>query len=123
MAIVGYLEGTDPDLLSELCAQGHETLPLGNGVDNHGKYITHLTKNDDVSVVIAYFHKLTPVTDMMSIGIEDLLYGCLTHDIPVLIVVPEKSKSAVRDKLEISRGSITLVSSDELKKEVQRIIQ
>lgn len=123
MAIVGYLEGTNPDLLSELCAQGHDALPLGNGVDDHGKYIAHLTKDDDVSVVIAYFHKLTPVTGMETFEVEDLLHGCITHDIPVLIVVPDKAKEAVKEQTVAPKRLVSLVSSSELREEVLKIIQ
>jgi len=123
MAIVGYLEGTDPELLSELCARGHDTLPLGNGVDGHGKYIAHLTKNDDVSVVIAYFHKLTPVTGLETFEVEDLLHGCITHDIPVLIVVPDKAKEAAKEQIDVPEGLVALISPGKLSKEVQKLIQ
>jgi len=44
MAIIGYLEGTNPDVLSSLIARGHDTVPIGNGWDNHGKYIVTLQK-------------------------------------------------------------------------------
>ncbi len=122
MAIVGYLEGTDPALLSELCVQGHDTLPLGNGVDDHGKYIAHLSKKDDVSVVIAYFHKLTPVTGMETFETEHLLHGCMTHDIPVLIVVTEETKELAKEKMDMPEELVTLVSREELRDEVNKIV-
>ncbi len=85
MATVGYLEGTDPLVLTKLAAKGIGTIPISNGFDNHGKYINHLTKQDDISVVIGYLHKVLP-TSVMTLTPRDLLFACLTHDIPVLLI-------------------------------------
>lgn len=122
MALIGYMEGTDPNLLSTLCAQGHETLPLGNGSDGHGKYIAHLTATDDISVVIAYLHKLAPVSGMEHISIDDRLFACRMHNIPVLLVVPEEYKEQARSKLEETEEYVELVSPKELKHEVMKIV-
>ncbi|MFP4588467.1 MAG: hypothetical protein ACLFO3_00665 [Candidatus Acetothermia bacterium] len=124
MALIGYMEGTNPDLLSTLCAQGHETLPLGNGADGHGKYIAHLTAADGVSAVIAYLHKLTPVSGMEHISIDDRLFACRMHDIPVLLVVPEEFKSQAREKLEKeTQEYVDLVSPGELQDEVLKVVE
>lgn len=87
MATVGYMEGTDPLILTSLNLDGIGTTPLGNGFDGHGKYIGHLTKQDDISLVITYLHKILPTTDM-PIGARDFLSACRTHDIPVIVLVP-----------------------------------
>jgi hypothetical protein len=60
MGLIGYFEGTDPLVLANLSIVGHSTMPLGNGFDNHGKYVGHITKDDNVSVVVGYFHKIMP---------------------------------------------------------------
>jgi hypothetical protein len=85
MATVGYLEGTDPLVLTKLSAHGIGTIPLSNGFDHHGKYVNHLTSQDGVSVVIGYLHKVVP-TSVTTLTPHDLLFGCFTHEIPVLLI-------------------------------------
>lgn len=100
MAIIGYLEGTNPDVLSSLIVEGHDTLPIGNGWDDHGKYIGHLTKNDNISLIVGYLHKVVP-PKTESVKASDVLSACEINDIPVLVVASEdehkKAKSALGD--------------------------
>ena len=86
MAIVGYLEGTDPVVLSKLTAQGVQTLPLSNGMDSHGKDINLIAKEDGISVIVGYLHKVVPVTGI-DLSIEDVLQNCRAHSIPVFIII------------------------------------
>lgn len=123
MALIGYMEGTDPNLLSRLCAQGHETLPLGNGSDGHGKYIAHLAPGDGVSAVIAYLHKLAPVSGMKHITIDDRLFACRMHNIPVVLVVPEEFKQQARNQLVEAREHVTFASPEELSDKITEIIE
>lgn len=122
MALIGYMEGTDPDLLSSLCAQGNDTLPLGNGTDGHGKYIAHVTRSDGFDVIISYLHKLVSVTGMEHVSIDDRLFACRRHDIPVIIVVPDKFKKKAKEKMDESRDYVDLVSPEELEAKVMEII-
>lgn len=85
MGVIGYFEGTDPLVLANLTIQGHATIPLGNGFDNYGKYVGHLSKSDNVSVVVGYFHKIIP-TQEMSITTEDILATCIKLEIPILLI-------------------------------------
>ncbi len=86
MAIIGYFEGTDPVILSKLTAQSIQTLPLSNGMDNHGKDINLITKDDGLSVIVGYLHKVVPVTGI-ELSIEDVLQNCRVHSIPVYIII------------------------------------
>lgn len=122
MALIGYMEGTDPDLLSSLCAQGNDTLPLGNGTDGHGKYIAHVNSSDGFDVIISYLHKLVSVTGMEHVSLDDRLFACRRHDIPVIIVVPDKFKEKAKEKMEESRNYVDLVSPEELEAKVMEII-
>lgn len=122
MALIGYMEGTDPNLLSSLCAQGNDTAPLGNGSDGHGKYIAHITEADGVDLVVAYLHKLISVSEMEHVTIDDRLFACRRHGIPVLIVVPDKFKEGARSRMEESREYVELVSPDELEERVMDVI-
>ena len=85
MKTVGYLEGTDPSYLTKLVVKGIETLPLGNGADNHGKYVGILSRSDDIAVVIGYLHKVVPA-GKQGIAPRDLAYICKLNDIPVFLV-------------------------------------
>ena len=122
MSLIGYMEGTDPDLLSSLCAQGHDTAPLGNGTDGHGKYIAHVTSTDDFDVVIAYLHKLVSVSGMENVTIDDRLFACRRHDIPVILVVPSDLKQEAKDRMDESRDYVDFASPDELEDKIKKYI-
>ena len=95
MATVGYLEGTDPLVLTRLAVRGVGTLPVSNGFDNHGKFITSISERDNVDVVIGYLHKVTR-TQRQGFYPHDLLQPCLDRGIAVVIVVPEEDHVAAR---------------------------
>ncbi len=122
MSLIGYMEGTDPDLLSSLCAQGHDTAPLGNGTDGHGKYIAHITSTDGFDVVIAYLHKLVSVSGMEHVTIDDRLFACRRHDVPVILVVPSDLKDKAKERMEESREYVVLASPEELEEKVKKFI-
>ena len=100
MKIVGYMLGTDPDVLTQLLLEGYETLPLSNGYDNHGKYITHLTTEDHISLIVGYLHKFFPIAAQFSM--TDLLKSVRVNRIPVVFIVPkemhDKAEKLVADK-------------------------
>ena len=85
MGVIGYFEGTDPLVLANLSIAGHSTVPLGNGFDNYGKYVGHITKDDNISVVVGYFHKVMPTQDM-EMTIKDVLWTCIKLKIPILLI-------------------------------------
>jgi hypothetical protein len=113
MANVGYLEGTDPLVLTRLAAGGIGTTPLSNGVDNHGKYINHLVPSDQVRVVVGYLHKVLPIRER-GMTTKDLLFACMTHSIPVLIIVPKSEQEAARAVLGEARDYVQLVDPAEI---------
>ena len=113
MATVGYLGGTDPLMLTRLAARGVGTLPLSNGVDNHGKFITSISSRDGISVVVGYWHKLAR-TQKQGFYPRDLLQPCLDMGIPVLIVVPESDQALARQLLGPLSDKTTLVDPVQL---------
>ena len=113
MATIGYLEGTDPLVLTRLAARGVGTLPVGNGVDNHGKFITTISERDEIDLVVGYLHKITR-TERQGFLTEDLLQACLDYGIPVLVIVPEAELIAARQVLGAIGDSVTLVDPDML---------
>ena len=113
MAIVGYLEGTDPLLLTKIATKGIDALPVSNGFDSHGKYINHLTHEDGISVVIGYLHKILPVPGT-ALTPRDLLFACLTHEIPVLIMAERSDHEEARLLLGEVGDRVRLVDPSDL---------
>jgi hypothetical protein len=87
MKIIGYMEGTDPQVLTQLLLEGYETYPLSNVFDNHGKNITLLTTEDHISLVVGYLHKFIPVAPQFSM--TDILSSVRVYKIPIIFVVPK----------------------------------
>ncbi len=113
MATIGYLEGTDPVVLTRLAAKGVGTLPLSNGFDTHGKYVVHLTPQDGVSVIVGYLHKVLPVNGV-NVTPRDLLFACVTHEIPVLLIVEKQFHDSARGRLGEVCDRVKLVDPADL---------
>jgi hypothetical protein len=121
MATVGYFEGTDPLVLTKLSAHGIGTVPLSNGFDHHGKYVNHLTSQDGVSVVIGYLHKVMP-TSVTTLAPQDLLFGCFTHEIPVLLIADKADHEVAARLLGEASDRVRLVDPRDLHKTVLEMI-
>jgi hypothetical protein len=122
MATIGYLEGTDPLVLTRLAARGVGTLPLGNGVDNHGKFVTTISERDRIDLVVGYLHKVMR-TERQGFFTRDLLQSCIGYSIPVLIIVPEVDQSIARQVLGPVSESIRLVDPNALYDEIVRVLK
>lgn len=88
MKIIGYMQGTDPQVLTQLLLEGYETYPLSNVFDNHGKNITLVTTEDHISMIVGYLHKFIPIAPQFSI--TDILSSVKAYKIPVIFIVPEE---------------------------------
>ncbi len=101
MKIVGYMEGTDPQVLTQLLLEGYETYPLSNVFDNHGKNITLVTTEDQISLIIGYLHKFIPVAPQFSM--TDILSSVKVYKIPIIFIVPKEIQNKA-DKLVADIG-------------------
>jgi len=108
MATVGYLEGTDPLVLTRLAARGVGTLPLSNGFDNHGKFITSVSGRDGLDLVVGYLHKFTR-TQRQGFRPRDLLQPCLDYGITVMVLVPQSDQALARQALGSISDAMRLV--------------
>jgi hypothetical protein len=90
MKIVGYMDGTNSEVLTNLFLEGFETLPLSNGWDNHGKYLAHIMRNDDISLIIGYLHKFIPLMKQFDLG--DMFSSIRVYKIPCVFIVPKKKQ-------------------------------
>ncbi len=100
MKVLGYLEGTDPNVLTSIVLEGYETLPLSNGWDNHGKHLTLLNPADNISLVVGSLHKFIRLSDMTIF--MAMLATVKAYDIPVIFIVPKafhaKAQKLIQDK-------------------------
>ncbi len=113
MATIGYFEGTDPLVLTKLVLRGVETLPLSNGYDNHGKYVMHLTRQDNLAAVVGYLHKVTPAAGH-PIGARDFITACRTQGIPLVLIVPRADHENARKLLGAVADWPTLVDPEDV---------
>ena len=111
MPIVGYLQGTDPHVLTKLVVRGYETLPLSNGYDNNGKLVGHVTSRDDIRVVIGHLHKTIPIGDHSP---KDILWNLRVHQIPVVLVVDEADRDKATELLGEMSDGVRFASADDL---------
>jgi hypothetical protein len=118
MARVGYFEGTDPVLLSELAAEGIETLPVANTWDGHGKYVNHLSKGE-VNVVVGYLHKVIPAEQERTKAV-DLLFACKNFDIPVVLVVPAPLREKAKRILGDVGSNVHVTAPEDLEAEIRK---
>jgi len=135
MKTIGYMEGTNSELLTNLLVDGVDTLPLSNGMDNHGKFIAHVTRTDNISVVVGYLHKFFSFTLGPKID-EEILSSLKAYRIPTVFIVPkakqEKAKKLLKGKgvnyTFADPGDLTKVVLDALKrgkakKEVKKTVK
>ncbi len=108
MKIVAYTEGVDSLFLTKLVAKGYGTLPLSNGVDNHGKFIKLITKNDQISLFVTYLHKIIGVPSH-NITSADILFACKSLGIPVIVIIPEGKREAAEKLLDYTDENLNLV--------------
>jgi hypothetical protein len=121
MGVIAYFEGTDPLVLANLNIQGHSTLPLGNGFDNYGKYVGHLSKADNVAVVVGYFHKVIPTQEMpMTTG--DILSTCFKLDIPVLLICGREYYGEAKELLGDMAERVRLTQPDRVEESILDMI-
>jgi len=121
MAIVGYLEGTDPLVLSRLTAQGIQTLPLSNGMDMHGTNVAQLTKKDRVSVVVGYLHKVIPV-EGINLSLRDIVHNCQVQTIPFCVVINDGDDARVEKLLGEFASFVQITTPSKLFDKIMSLI-
>ena len=122
MKSIGYMQGTDPIFLTQMVVQNIYTMPLGNGVDNHGKYIALVTKSDDLALVVGHFHKFIPPFEG-GMKASDRLYACNLHEIPVLMLCPTDIHEKAKEILVDCEEWVTMVDPENLYEEAMKILE
>jgi len=88
---VGYFEGTDSALLTDLVCNGYDTVPISNGFDNHGMHVRIINNENRIDVLVGYVHKIYASDDDVQSGgvvtYQDVFHVCRTFDIPLVLIV------------------------------------
>ena len=121
MSIIGYLEGTDPLVLANLTIAGHGCYPLGNGFDNHGKFVGQLTKSDNISLIVGYFHKVIPTQDQ-TMTMEDILAPCIKLNIPILLICGREFYGQAKELLEDMSERIRMTAPERLEEMIKEML-
>ena len=91
--VVGYFDGTDSRLLTNLVCDGYDTVPVSNGRDNHGRNVRLINDKNRVDLLIAYVHKIIApegeAREKGDVTSEDLFHICRILEIPLLLEIPE----------------------------------
>jgi hypothetical protein len=122
MALIGYFEGTDSQLLTRLVARGHDTLPLSNGVDNYGLYVRDISKKDGIDIVIGYLHKAM-TNKGESITTEEVLSACTKLRIPVLLMIPAEEIRNLKKRLEPPSATTQFIEPSHALAEIERLLE
>ncbi|MCP4228776.1 MAG: hypothetical protein GY771_01325 [bacterium] len=108
MVTIGYMAGTDPGLLTKLCASGATTVPLGNGWDNHGQYIALINAGDRIDAVVGYLHKFLPTMET-SVTPSDLLKSCKVNGVRVFVIADKADHENAKKVLGDISSDVTIV--------------
>jgi hypothetical protein len=122
MRTVGYMEGTNSELLTNLIVDGIDTLPLSNGWDNHGKFIAHLTRTDNVSVVVGYLHKFFTLSLDPKI-VDDIFSSLKAYKVPTVFIVPKEKHEKAKKLLKGRRINYTLADPANLTNVVKSVLK
>jgi hypothetical protein len=113
MKTIGYMEGTNSELLTNLLVDGVDTLPLSNGWDNHGKFIAHITRTDNISVVVGYLHKFFAISKEPKIE-DEILSSLRAYKIPTVFIVPKTKQEKAKKLLKGKGVKFTLADPGDL---------
>ena len=119
---VGYFEGTDPAVLSSLICDGCDTIPVSNGLDNHGQHVRLINEDTKVDVLMGYLHKIdAPLGD--DTQPEDIFHICQTYQIQFLMIVPGELHDCAREKFEKCPDVVQFVDPADLLDTARKILK
>ena len=119
---VGYFEGTDPSVLTSLVCDGCDTIPISNGIDNHGLYVRLLNEDTKVDVLVGYLHKIqAPVGHETQA--EDVFHICQTYQINFLVIVPRVLHECARNRFEQCPDMVQFVDPADVLDNTRAILQ
>ena len=113
---IGYFDGTDSRLLTALICAGHDTIPIANGLDNHGQHARLINDDNRYDLLLAPLYKIYAPEehDTNTVTYQDMFRICGTYSIRMLIAVPHALQSRAGDLLGEMPDTVRLVDPDEM---------
>ncbi len=123
--VIGYFDGTDSALLTDLVCDGYDTLPVSNGFDNHGMHVRIINNENRVDLLIGYLHKIySPEgsTPAGAVTYQDVFHVCRTFGVPLILEVSSDLHDKARALLVNAPPSVRLVDPSEALSTVREIL-
>ena len=123
--VIGYFDGTDSALLTDLVCDGYDTLPISNGFDNAGMHVRIINKENRVDVLIGYVHKIySPEgsTPHGAVTYQDVFHVCHTFDIPLVLMVARDLREKAEALFDDIQECLYFVDPAEALSEVTEIL-
>jgi hypothetical protein len=124
--VIGYFEGTDSRLLTDLVCDGYDTLPISNGFDNHGMHVRIINNENRVDVLVGYVHKIYSPdgsTPGGAVTYQDVFHLCRTFDIPLVLEVDRDLHDKARALFVNAPPGVRFVDPSETLKTVKKILE
>ncbi len=119
---VGYFAGTDSRLLTYLICHGYDTIPISNGLDNHGRYVRRINENNRFDLLVGYLHKIFGPEDAET-QYQDIFHICHSFRMPLLLAVPRELHDRARGLLEEIPDEVRFVDPDEIQQAALAILE
>ncbi|HQR25488.1 MAG TPA: hypothetical protein PLP61_00475 [Nocardioides sp.] len=123
---IGYFEGTDSSLLTALICDGHDTLPVSNGRDNHGRNVRLINDKNRVDLLIAYVHKIVApegeAREKNDVPFQELFHICRIYEIPLLLETPTALQPKAAALLESPPDIVRMVDPSDALDLARRIL-
>jgi hypothetical protein len=119
---VGYFEGTDPAILTSLVCDGCDTIPISNGLDNHGLYIRLLNEESKLNVLVGYLHKIYAL-EGYDTQAADIFHFCQTYQTQFLVIVPTDLHECARQKFDKCPEVVQFVDPQDLLETVRNSLK
>jgi hypothetical protein len=123
---IGYFDGTDSALLTDLVCEGYDTLPISNGFDNHGMHVRIINNENRVDVLVGYLHKIYSPDGMTPSGAvtyQDVFHVCRTFEIPLILEVDRDLHDKAKALFVDTPPCVKLVDPSETLKVVRQILE
>ena len=123
---IGYFDGTDSALLTDLVCEGYDTLPISNGFDNHGMHVRIINNENRVDVLVGYLHKIYSPEGMTPSGAvtyQDVFHVCRTFDFPLILEVARERHDKARALLHDAPPCVRFVDPSDTLHIVREILE
>jgi hypothetical protein len=112
---IGYFGGTDSSILTSLMCDGHDTCPVSNGYDNHGRCVRLINEVQRYDLLIGYMHKVFAPDSMnpKDPSYQDIFHVCHTHRVPLLLLVPAELSIRARRKRRARKALVCAHTEEE----------